>query len=65
MNSKELGFIFIFVAAFGLSDYFVKKMKFKKLSFLFYNIFIASLGLGLMYDVFKVAPNSKTLFGRS
>ena len=27
MNSKEVGFVFIFIAAFGLSDYFVKYMK--------------------------------------
>tara|TARA_B100000795_G_scaffold125047_1_gene93315 strand:+ start:1701 stop:1898 length:198 start_codon:yes stop_codon:yes gene_type:complete len=64
MNSKELGFVFIFIAAFGLSDFFVKQMKFKKMSFIFYYIFIGSLGLGIMYNVFKIGPNSNKLFGR-
>jgi hypothetical protein len=64
MNSKELGFVFIFIAAFGLSDYFVKQMKFKKLSFLFYNIFMGSLGLGLIYNIFKIGPDSNKVFGR-
>ena len=65
MNSKELGFVFIFIAAFGLSDFFVKHMKFKQLSFFFYYIFIGSLGLGLMYNVFKIAPDSNIFLGRT
>ena len=64
MNSKELGFVFIFIAAFGLSDYFVKRMKLKKTAFIFYYLFMGSLGLGIMYDVFKIAPRSSTLLGR-
>ena len=56
MNSKEIGFVFIFIAAFGLSDSFVKHMKLKKIAFIFYYLFIGSLGLGIMYDVFKIAP---------
>ena len=43
MNSKELGFVFIFIAAFGLSDYFVKRMKLKKTAFIFYYLFMGSL----------------------
>jgi len=65
MNSKELGFIFIFIAAFGLSNYFVKKMKLKTMALVFYYIFFGSLGLGLIYDVFKIAPKSDILLGRS
>tara|TARA_B100000674_G_scaffold470718_1_gene458748 strand:+ start:32 stop:226 length:195 start_codon:yes stop_codon:yes gene_type:complete len=64
MNSKELGFVFIFIAAFGLSDYFVKHMKLKKSAFIFYYLFVGSLGLGIMYDVFKIAPKSSFLLGR-
>lgn len=64
MNSKEFGFVLIFIAAFGLSNYFIKEMKFKKTSFIFYNIFIASLGLGLMNNVFTIAPNINFLLGR-
>ncbi len=64
MNSKEIGFILIFVAAFGLSDYFVRHMKLKKTAFVFYYIFVGSLGLGIMYDVFKIAPKSSFLLGR-
>lgn len=64
MNSKEIGFVFIFIAAFGLSDYFVKHMKLKKSAFIFYYLFVGSLGLGIMYDVFKIAPKSNFLLGR-
>lgn len=64
MNSKELGFVFIFIGALGLSNFFVKKMKFKRTSFIFYNIFIISLGLSLMHNVFKIAPDVKILLGR-
>ena len=64
MNSKELGFVFIFIAAFGLSDYFVKHMKLKKSAFIFYYLFVGSLGLGIMYNSFKIAPSSQMLFGR-
>lgn len=64
MNSKELGFVLVFVAAFGLSNYFVKEMKFKRTSLVFYNIFVGSLGLGLMYNVFKAAPKSEVFLGR-
>jgi hypothetical protein len=64
MNSKEIGFVLIFVAAFGLSDYFVRHMKLKKTAFVFYYIFVGSLGLGIMYDVFKIAPKSSFLLGR-
>ena len=64
MNTKEWGFVFIFIAAFGLSDYFVKYMKLKKTAFVFYCLFMGSLGLGIMYDVFKIAPKSNVLLGR-
>lgn len=64
MNTNEIGFVFIFIAAFGLSDYFVKHMKLKKTAFIFYYIFIGSLGLGFIYDVFKIAPKSKFLLNR-
>ena len=64
MNSKEIGFVFIFIAAFGLSDYFIRYMKFKKTAFIFYYLFVGSLGLGIMYDVFKIAPGSNYLLGR-
>ena len=30
MNTNEIGFVFIFISAFGLSNYFVKHMKLKK-----------------------------------
>jgi hypothetical protein len=64
MNSKEIGFVLIFIAALGLSDYFVRHMKLKKTAFVFYCLFIGSLGLGIMYDVFKIAPKSNFLLGR-
>ena len=59
MNSNKIGFVLIFIAAFGLSDYFVKHMKMKKTAFLFYYLFVGSLGLGIVYDVFNIAPKSK------
>lgn len=58
MNSKEIGFVLIFIAALGLSNHFTKHMKMKKTAFLFYNLFIGSLGLGIIYDVFNIAPKS-------
>jgi sulfite exporter TauE/SafE len=64
MNSKEFGFVLIFIGALGLSNYFVNKMKFKRASFIFYNIFILSLGFGLMNNVFKISPNINLLLGR-
>ena len=64
MNANKLGFILIFIAALGLSNHFAKHMKLKKTAFVFYNLFIGSLGLGIMYDVFKIAPKSSFLLGR-
>ena len=65
MNTKELGFVLIFVGILGLSNYFVEKMKFKRVTFIFYNIFVLSLGLGLMNNVFKISPNMNNLLGRN
>ena len=64
MKSGELGFVLIFVALLGMSNYFVKHMKLKKLYLIFYYIFIGSLGMGLMTNTFKIRPNMKYLLGR-
>ena len=58
MNSNKIGFVLIFIAALGLSNHFTKHMKMKKTAFLFHYLFVGSLGLGIMYDVFNIAPKS-------
>ena len=47
MNTKELGFVLIFVGVLGLSNYFVEKMKFKRVTFIFYNILLLVLNVSV------------------
>ena len=41
MIPQEIGFVFLYVAAFGFSDYFVKINKLKGMSYLLYYSLIA------------------------
>lgn len=45
----EFGFIFLYVAAFGFSDYFVKIMKFKDFYYILYYILIGIIGFYILY----------------
>jgi hypothetical protein len=46
----EFGFIFLYVAAFWISDYFVKVMKLQEFSYLLYYSIMAIIGIYLLYD---------------
>ncbi len=50
MFSYEFGFIFLYVAAFGFSDYFVKIMKLNGVYYLLYYLIIGFIGLVLLYN---------------
>jgi len=50
MLHEEISFIFLYVAAFGFSDYFVDRMKFKHAKLLFYYFIIFTFGaIGIYY----------------
>ena len=50
MLPSEFGFIFLYVAAFGFSDYFVKIQRLKGNSYLLYYSIIALIGLCVLYQ---------------
>jgi hypothetical protein len=45
----EFGFVFLYVAAFGFSDFFVKYMKLTGMSYLLYYLLIGCIGMYLLY----------------
>ena len=47
MLQKDIAFIFLYIAAFGISDYFIDKMKIKNVKKLFYYFIILAIGLVL------------------
>lgn len=49
MLPYEFGFIFLYVAAFGFSDYFVKITKLNGPSYLLYYLIIAIVGTCVLY----------------
>ncbi len=50
MLSYEFGFIFLYVAAFGFSDYFVKTMKLNGAYYLLFYLIICCIGVFLLYN---------------
>ena len=50
MLPYEFGFIFLYVAAFGFSDYFVKISKLKGCYYLFYYLVIGIIGFYVLYS---------------
>jgi len=50
---QEIAFIFLYVAAFGFSDYFVELMKLKHAKLIFYYFIIFSIGLVGVYLTHK------------
>ena len=49
MLPAEFGFIFLYVAAFGFSDYFVKITKLQGFNYLLYYFFIGIFGLIVLF----------------
>lgn len=50
MLYEEISFIFLYVAAFGFSDYFIDKMQYRGNKLLFYYFIILCIGLvGIYY----------------
>ena len=50
MLPYEFGFVLIYVATFGFSDYFVKIMKLKDFYYLLYYAVVAVLGFYILYS---------------
>lgn len=48
MLSQEIGFVFLYVAAFGFSDYFVKINNLKGLSYLMYYTLIGIIAVSIL-----------------
>ena len=48
MIPTEIGYVFLYVAAFGFSDYFVKVNKLKGFSYLFYYTIILIISIALL-----------------
>ncbi len=50
MLPYEFGFLFLYVAAFGFSDYFVKTMKLNGVSYLLYYLIMGCIGVFLLHN---------------
>jgi hypothetical protein len=50
MLPSEFGFIFLYVAAFGFSDYFVKITKITGFKYLIYYLLMGLIGFGILYE---------------
>ena len=50
MIPAEFGFIFLYIAAFGFSDYFVKVYKLKGFQYLTYYLLLGLIGFGILYE---------------
>lgn len=49
MLPQEIGYVFLYVAAFGFSDYFVKINNLKGLSYLIYYTLIGIIAVLILY----------------
>ncbi len=49
MIPSEFGFIFLYVAAFGFSDYYVKITRLKGFHYLLYYFIIAIIGFAVLF----------------
>ena len=50
----ELGYIFLYIAGFGFSDFIVKKLKFNDFKYLSYYFIITIIGLSILYTYNKL-----------
>lgn len=48
---EEVGYVFLYVAAFGFSDFFVKKANLTNSKYLLYYFFILLIGLSVIYKI--------------
>ena len=48
MLPDEIGFVFLYVAAFGFSDYFVKVYKLDGISYMLYNTLIGIIAVFIL-----------------
>lgn len=48
MLPDEIGFVFLYVAAFGFSDYFVRINKLTGLSYILYYSFVAFIAVSIL-----------------
>jgi hypothetical protein len=49
MNKTEFGYVLIYLAAFGISDYFVKKINNDLLSMIYY-ILLGTIGVLIIFN---------------
>ena len=54
MNKSDYGFIMLYIAAFGFSDYFVECFKLKGIKYLIFYTLILVLGLLIVYSDNKI-----------
>ena len=59
MIPTEIGYVFLYVAAFGFSDYFVKVNKLKGFSYLFYYTIVLIIAITLLIYTGKLNFNIK------
>ena len=59
MIPTEIGYVFLYVAAFGFSDYFVKVKKLKGFSYLFYYTIVLIIAIILLIYTGKLNFNIK------
>jgi len=53
MNKTEFAYVLIYLSAFGISDYFVKKINNEILSMMYY-ILLATIGILILNDSIKM-----------
>lgn len=61
MLSYDFGFILLYVAAFGLSDYFVKVMNLKGYYLFLYYILTGFIGFYILYSSNYISNNRKKI----
>ena len=54
MNKSDYGFIMLYIAAFGFSDYFVECFKLKGINYLIFYSLILVLGLFIVFGDDKI-----------
>lgn len=57
-NYEDIGWVFIYVCAFGFSDFFVKKVIKNDINYLFYYILIGIIGITIISMCKKIEKNS-------
>jgi len=57
-NYEDIGWVFIYVCAFGFSDFFVKKFIKNEINYLFYYILIGIIGITIISMCKKIEKKS-------